>query len=159
MKSSIQFESDFSLKGIEGAIAEINTIIYDAALQAVVDLEKSSPVGVTKQLRSGWQIDAASDGKDTIVSIVNTASVPLFRLEGRKAGRMPPIEAIRAWAESKGIPPYLVARKIAREGTDRSKRNFREFDPATGEPAKNGAIARALRKIKRGLDKLEIKKL
>lgn len=30
----------------------------------------------------------------------------------------PPIQAVAGWAERHGIPPFLVARKIAEEGTD-----------------------------------------
>ncbi len=50
-------------------------------------------------------------------------------LGGRAAGKMPPIDAIEKWIEAKGIKPiedkmkasslaYLIARKIAREGTN-----------------------------------------
>jgi hypothetical protein len=49
-------------------------------------------------------------------------------LAGRRAGKMPPIEAIEKWLVQKGIKPiesamkistlaYLIARKISREGT------------------------------------------
>ncbi len=49
-------------------------------------------------------------------------------LAGRRAGKMPPIEAIEKWLQAKGIKPieenmttstlaFLIARKIAREGT------------------------------------------
>lgn len=49
-------------------------------------------------------------------------------LAGRRAGKMPPIEAIEKWLIQKGIKPiesamkistlaYLIARKISREGT------------------------------------------
>ncbi|MEW5675552.1 hypothetical protein ABGT15_04505 [Flavobacterium enshiense] len=50
-------------------------------------------------------------------------------LGGRAAGKQPPISAIEKWIEAKGIKPiedkmkvstlaYLIARKIAREGTN-----------------------------------------
>lgn len=49
-------------------------------------------------------------------------------LDGRKAGKQPPIQAIEKWLIAKGIKPiedkmkistlaYLIARKIAKEGT------------------------------------------
>ena len=49
-------------------------------------------------------------------------------LAGRRAGKQPPIQAIEKWLNAKGIKPledkmkvstlaYLIARKIAREGT------------------------------------------
>jgi len=46
---------------------------------------------------------------------------------GRKPGKFPPIQMIRNWIDSKGIQPtdiskdslaFLIARKIARKGTD-----------------------------------------
>lgn len=36
---------------------------------------------------------------------------------GRRPGKYPPIAAIQGWARRHGIPPFLVARKIARRGT------------------------------------------
>ena len=50
-------------------------------------------------------------------------------LGGRASGKQPPIQAIEKWIEAKGIKPiedkmkvstlaYLIARKIAREGTN-----------------------------------------
>jgi len=51
-------------------------------------------------------------------------------LAGRKAGKMPPIQAIKKWIEQKGIQPikdnitttslaWAIAKKIAREGTNK----------------------------------------
>jgi len=51
-------------------------------------------------------------------------------LGGRRAGKMPPLDVIQRWIEAKGIKPienkinvstlaYLIARKIAREGTNK----------------------------------------
>ena len=51
-------------------------------------------------------------------------------LGGRRAGKQPPIQAIEDWLKSKGIKPiedkmsisslaFLIARKIAKEGTDK----------------------------------------
>lgn len=41
----------------------------------------------------------------------------LFVERGRRPGRYPPIAAIAGWARRHGIPPFLVARAIARKGT------------------------------------------
>lgn len=50
-----------------------------------------------------------------------------FQKVGRRPGRFPPLDAILNWIEDKGIKPqdisvkslaYLIARKIARSGTD-----------------------------------------
>lgn len=51
-------------------------------------------------------------------------------LGGRRAGKMPPIKAIEKWVRAKGLKPledylsisslaFLIARKIAREGTNK----------------------------------------
>lgn len=64
--------------------------------------------------------------------VQNGTSSTLFGylyLGGRAAGKQPPIEAIEKWLNQKGITPidakmkvsslaYLIARKIAREGTN-----------------------------------------
>jgi hypothetical protein len=36
---------------------------------------------------------------------------------GRRPGKYPPIAAIQGWARRHGIPPFLLARAIARRGT------------------------------------------
>ena len=41
----------------------------------------------------------------------------LFVERGRRPGRYPPMAAIAGWARRHGIPPFLVARAIARRGT------------------------------------------
>lgn len=53
-------------------------------------------------------------------------------LAGRKAGKMPPVQAIKEWIEKKGITPigknatstglaWAIAKSIAKKGTDESK--------------------------------------
>lgn len=56
-------------------------------------------------------------------------------LAGRKAGKMPPVSAIERWIVQKGISPiekelkvsslaYLIARKIAKEGTNKENHQY-----------------------------------
>ena len=50
---------------------------------------------------------------------------------GRRAGKFPPVDEIRAWAKRKGIPEdaaFLIARKIAREGTKAQPFLFPSFE-------------------------------
>ena len=37
--------------------------------------------------------------------------------DGRRPGKQPPVDAIRSWANSKGIDPFVLARSIGRKGT------------------------------------------
>ncbi|MDG3581758.1 hypothetical protein [Galbibacter pacificus] len=70
--------------------------------------------------------------KDLTIELGNNMGSLLgnMTLQGRKAGKQPPIEAIEQWIEEKGIKPleekmststlaYLIARKIGQEGTDK----------------------------------------
>ena len=51
--------------------------------------------------------------------LVNTKSYARWVHEGRKPGKMPPMSAISLWARRKRIdvPPFVIARSIARKGT------------------------------------------
>jgi hypothetical protein len=155
-----QFDVNKSLKELEN---QVISTIDDEMLKAVANLERSSPVGATKELKSGWDlVPTRIINGEFIFKVTNSAKNALQRLEGRRAGKQPPSSALEAWVafkfklsgkELKSVA-YLVARKIGREGTNRSKRNFREFDPATGQPAKNGEIARAIARIDKKLSQL-----
>jgi hypothetical protein len=49
-------------------------------------------------------------------SLKNTSKYSIFVHEGTRP-HWPPIQAITPWAKRHGIPPFLVARSIARKGT------------------------------------------
>lgn len=64
---------------------------------------------------------------ETMSATLEGPSYVIFEDLGRKAGRFPPIQSIQQWIRQKGIQPegttirslaYLIARKIAREGTE-----------------------------------------
>ncbi len=63
-------------------------------------------------------------------------------------------------AALKGIPAFLVARKIYRLGTDRyiSGENIAGIDKDTGKILEGGAIAQAARRIRFRLKKIRIKR-
>lgn len=159
---SISVKSTFDpQKEVSKLIKKVSIIVDEEMLNAVINLEKNSPVGVTGDLKSGWELKpTAFVNGEFLIRVSNTTGFSLNRLEGRKDGRQPPSKALESWVALKlRIPPkevarvaFLVARKIGREGTNRSKRNFKEFNPATGEPAKNGSIDRAINKIRKRLN-------
>jgi len=67
-------------------------------------------------------------GLEVVYSTNNATLMGYEYLGGRRAGKQPPLKAIEDWLEAKGITPiestmtvstlaYLIARKIAKEGT------------------------------------------
>ena len=162
---SIEYTTDFIVDTeIKQLQQQIIDIVDDELLKAVEDLQRNSPVGVTQELKNSWEISGASIQQgEVICSITNTASNALNRLEGRKPGRQPPSSALEEWVSKKlGVSgkrlksvAFLVARKIGREGTQSSKRNFKQFDPVTGQPVKNSAIDRALTRIEKKLNAIK----
>lgn len=76
----------------------------------------NAPVGVTGNLRRSLTHDVDSGEFPTSARVgTNTTYAPYVH-EGTRP-HWPPIAAITPWARKKGIPPYLVARSIARKGT------------------------------------------
>lgn len=161
----IDFTADFNPEqGIKKLQQALLDIVDDELLKAVEDLQRNSPVGSTGLLKKSWEISGASIFQNEIqCSITNNAPNALNRLEGRKPGRPPPSTALEEWVKFKfrisgkqlKSVAFLVARKIGKEGTQRSKRNFKEFDPVTGQPVKNSAIDRALTRIEKKLNALK----
>ena len=104
---------------------KMREIMNEEALEAADELQRASPSGATNELKEGWDIIPAkrrSSSLDIQVVIVNNAQNAEFRIRGRGPGKFPPFgdgSMLAMWARLKGIPPFLVARKIAREGTDR----------------------------------------
>lgn len=172
MPFNIEYEdkenySDFGTK----LIAEIETIFEDEFLKAVDDLQRNSPVGVSSQigepsLKESWDLSITDDPRgDFTINISNKAIASLFRLEGRGPGKFPPVGSLDDWVKIKlSVAPnkvksvsFLIGRKIAAKGTNRGAyRNFREFNLDTGDPAPNGAIDRAIKRINKRLDSLEL---
>jgi len=160
---SIEFQSDFKVDvEIEKLKSQLIDIVDDEFLKAVADLQRNSAIGATGDLKRGWDISGTSLQSGELVCLVsNSADNALNRLEGRKSGRQPPSSALEKWVafklklsgkELKSVA-FLIARKIGKEGTERSKRNFKQF-LVDGTPAKNSAVDRAITRIQRRLDKL-----
>jgi hypothetical protein len=137
--------------------SQIKAALEDAALELAEQLQNDSPVGASEELKRGWDISIASD---LSLKVTNNAPNALYRIRGRKAGKMPPYgpgTELAAWAEKYGIPPYLVARSIARQGTQRYRegRNWVGIDER-GKPYKGGAVDLASRELGQRLRKIRI---
>lgn len=53
----------------------------------------------------------------TVTGTLEARRPSAFWIErGRRPGKQPPIQAVRAWAQERGIPAFLVARAIGRRG-------------------------------------------
>ena len=162
---SIEYTTDFDPEKNNVELKkQILQIVQDELSVAVEDLKRNSPVGVTQELKNTWELTTATvNSGEFICSILNNSSKPLNRLEGRKPGRQPPSSALEEWVSKKlkvsgkrlKSVAFLVARKIGREGTQRSKETPKQFDPATGQPVKNSAIDRALTRIEKKLDTIK----
>lgn len=107
----------------------------DAALLEMAQyLQENSPRGVSpiqKSLKGSWDIVPTRKIRNFPRyegSITNIAENAIYRFNGRGPGRFPPFgpgSPLAQWAAAKGIPAFLVARKIAREGTERWKQGSR----------------------------------
>ncbi len=110
-----------------------NDIFNEAANEAVAELRAASPVGATSQLKNSWRVIPArrqSASFDTQVVVTNDAPSAFNRIFGRGPGLQPPIQPLERWIEAKQpqLEPkvvkrraYALARRIAREGTQRYK--------------------------------------
>lgn len=144
---------------------QTSTRVYDLLVQREIDdsrqsalidtadwLQQNSPRGVSNpgdSLAGDWDI---VPGRPTVGiadlswrdQIVNSLPDASFRVAGRGPGGFPPFQrgsALAAWATVKGIPPFLVARKIATLGTDRwqTGQNILGMDRSGNIPANGPA--------------------
>jgi hypothetical protein len=100
--------------------------LYDAyvdkLLDAVEEFQNNSPRGATGDLAAEWDLQAPRKEACSFqinARIINNAPNSLFRIAGRVPGKLPPIEAIAPWAKMHGLNPFMVARGIAKRGTQR----------------------------------------
>lgn len=71
----------------------------------------------TRQLMGSISHQITGSGTSLTGSVGPSKAYGLFVERGRRPGKYPPIDAIRGWARRHGVPPFLVARAIARKGT------------------------------------------
>lgn len=74
---------------------------------------RNMPKGVTGGLRGSTAYQFKGDTEVTIEPTADRADY----IEFGTRPHMPPVDSLRAWAASKGISPWAVARGIAKHGT------------------------------------------
>lgn len=72
----------------------------------------------TNELIQGIHAEHSANGLESTIKPSDKADKYAAAVEYGTKPHFPPISAIEPWAERHGIPAFLVARKIAREGTE-----------------------------------------
>ena len=154
-----------SVVGFKGGDAfrqKVATAINEELIKAAIELEQASPIGASGKLTQSWDIIPATVN-NLKGEITNKAPNAFFRIVGRGPGKFVPWRKgslLEKWARLKGIPAYVVSRKIAEEGTERFKQgasgNILKADPLTGKLTPASPIKKAERRITLRLKKLKI---
>lgn len=118
---------------------DVVNIVNDQLADLVEDVERGSPKGVSssgESLSGNYFLSPAqARPSDFNATVFNPLPFSLERLAGRGPGRQPPVEALRTWAQSKGLNPYQVVRGIGLRGTQRWRdgeaANVLRIDPRT----------------------------
>jgi len=94
---------------------DIRHIFNEESERALQDVRDRSYRGVSGDLANSWQRRTRVFGFE----ITSTDPAARWKIAGRGPGKMPPLAKIKAWALSKGLAPYAVAKRIAERGTER----------------------------------------
>lgn len=91
----------------------------------------------TGRLRAGTTDEVRESGNEIIGVVGNNVEYAPF-VENGSAPHFPPIAAVQGWADRHGIPAFLVARSIARNGT----KAHRMFGRVLESPFVAGIVSR-----------------
>jgi hypothetical protein len=95
---------------------ELRRAMDTSLLLLEIDMRRLVPKD-TRQLTGSINHQVEGSGTNLVGRVGPSLAYALFVERGRRPGRYPPIAAIQGWARRHGIPPFLLARKIARRGT------------------------------------------
>ena len=128
-------------------------------------LREESTIGATGEYKAGWSLIPARrlpNSFELQATIRNPTPYTLYAATGRGPGKLPPYKSgspLAAWAVTKGIPAFLVARKIAREGTklwQQGDGNNPTGIKRDGSIAPNSPIAQAEKRIETRLRSIRV---
>ena len=143
--ASVSFTQSLDLEVLNKSLnRQYRDALDTALLEAVNYLQINSPKGASspgESLAGNWDIVLSRKERNQLVAeggIVNNSTNAFNRIAGRPPGKFPPYgegTPLERWARIKGIPPFLLARKIAQEGTERFRtgKNVMGIDYATGD--------------------------
>ena len=121
-------------------------ILYDELMllkQDLIEKHKELNMRASGQWENALRVEVAPINGGGLRGIISGAYYTYYMQHGRKAGKMPPIQAIEQWILARGIRPiqekmntnalaWAIAKKITRDGTKRMQ--------AGGNPAFIDAI-------------------
>ena len=108
-------------------------ILYDELMllkQDLIEKHKELNMRASGQWENALRVEVAPITGGGLRGIISGADYTYYMQHGRKAGKMPPIQAIEQWILARGIRPiqekmntnalaWAIAKKIARDGTKR----------------------------------------
>lgn len=166
LRITFDFDLEYSVQEYQ---RQIRAAFDDELLDIADELQRTSPVGATGELKAGWDVIPTQKVRgllDVKASIVNNADAAGNRIFGRGPGKFPPISPIQDWVEAKlNVPDekkakavaFLVARKIAAVGTLTyvTKKNFAGLN-ADGSFQADSPLAKAEARIQKRLSQIKL---
>lgn len=120
---------------------EVLTLLpFNVAVAAGANQARAgTPIGVAGNLKNSWvQTSARFANDEYSASIFNRSEYAVYGIMGRGPGKFPPFgpnTPLAAWANKRGITPFLVARSIAKRGTQRWRDKTNWVGYYTRDPA------------------------
>lgn len=110
-----------SLENFHIVVKEVSTKYFkrwsDFGVKAVQIRTLNAGAVDTNEFIQGIHTEVSTDGKEYTIKPSEKADKYALPLEEGSRPHFPPIAALKGWADRHDIPVFLVARKIAREGT------------------------------------------
>ena len=110
----------------------IEILYYELMLlkQDLIEKHKELNMRASGQWENALRVEVAHITGGGLRGIISGADYTYYMQHGRKAGKMPPIQAIEQWILARGLRPiqekmktnalaWAIAKKIARDGTKR----------------------------------------
>lgn len=112
-------------RGAAESDRQMRRLVAKTVTTAESEVVPRTPVGATQTLRAGYATDGPRGGRGRWrAALVNPTVYHDIREDGRRPGRMPPVDALIPWVGTVlGVPiedrrsvAYVVARAIGRRG-------------------------------------------
>ena len=156
-------QSRITIYGFDKAESEIlkqrRTTIHNHLTKLKGEVNRNSPKA-TGQYGSGFRFRTFDRKEGVLAVFQNELDYAFYASNGRRKGKMPPYEAIAAWAKLKGIPEsaiYPIRLKIAKEGTKRNREGDSHLGiDYQGNLVDGGLLDRSQKELDTELQKLRI---